>query len=130
MKKIFIVDDDRNIVESLSIVLKSEGYDISQQYDQEDVVENCIKFKPDLVILDVMFPENDSAGFEMARALKADANTKKIPILMLSAVNARGIYSGTFSNRDRDESFLPVNEFVEKPINPADLIAKVKKLVG
>jgi len=130
MKKIYIIDDDRNIVESLKIVLESRGYKVGAQYDQNNVVENVHKFGADLTILDVMFPEDDGAGFVMARSLKGDDNTKHIPILMLSAVNEKGVYAGTFSNRDRDEAYLPVEEFVEKPINPKDLLQKVEKILA
>jgi len=130
MKKIYIVDDDRNIVESLSIVLKGEGYEVASQYDEKNVVENILEFGANLIILDVMFPENEGAGFEMARQIKDNEKATALPILMLSAVNEKGIYAGTFSNKDRDDSWLPVQEFVEKPINPQDLIAKVKKLLA
>jgi DNA-binding response OmpR family regulator len=127
--KIYIADDDRNIVESLTIVLKSAGYAVGAQYDDKNIVENVLKFGADAVILDVMFPENLGAGFELARSLKNDDRTRKIPILMLSAVNEKGIYAGTFSNRDRDPSWLPVQEFVEKPISPKILLQKVEALV-
>ena len=64
MKKIYIIDDDRDIVESMSMVLKANGYEVSAQYNDENVVENVLKYNPDLIILDVMFPENNSIGFE------------------------------------------------------------------
>ncbi|MEI7616620.1 MAG: response regulator, partial [Actinomycetota bacterium] len=59
MKKIYIIDDDRDIVESVSIVLKANGYEVSAQYDDENVVENVIKYSPDIIILDVMMPKMD-----------------------------------------------------------------------
>lgn len=130
MKRIYIVDDDRNIVESLSIVLKSKGYEVASQNDEENLVPNVRNFNPDLIILDVMFPEDDGAGFGMARLLRKNSQTESIPILMLSAVNERGIYPGKFSNQDRDESWLPVNEFVEKPIKPNELLEKVEKMLA
>ncbi len=126
--KVYIVDDDRNIVKSLSMVLKTAGYEIEAQYDERDLLQNVRKFQPDVIILDVMFPEDDGAGFEMARSLKNDNATSNIPILMLSAINEKAIYSGKFSNKDRDPSWLPVQEFVEKPIVPKDLLAKVEAL--
>jgi two-component system, OmpR family, alkaline phosphatase synthesis response regulator PhoP len=126
--KVYVVDDDRNIVESLSIVLKSSGYEVGCQYDEANLVANVTKFKPDVVILDVMFPEDDSAGFELARKLKNDAATAGIPVLMLSAINEKGIFTGKFSNKDRDATWLPVQEFVEKPINPKLLLAKIEAL--
>jgi len=130
MKRIYIIDDDRDIVESMSIVLKKNGYDVSWQYDNDGVVAKVTRAQPDLIILDVMFPEDASAGFEIARALKNEDGLKTIPILMLSAVNERGIYVGKFSNKDLDESFLPVNMFLEKPVRPATLLERVASLVG
>ncbi len=130
MKKVYIVDDDRNIVESISIVLKSKGYGVAAQYDEENLLANVTKFAPDLIILDVMFPQDEGAGFEMARTLKGDDRTKNIPILMLSAVNLRRIYAGQFSNKDRDDTWFPVDEFVDKPINPTDLLNKVTEMLS
>ena len=129
MKKVYIIDDDRNIVESMSIVLKSKGYEVDAQYDEKRVVENIIAKRPDVVILDVMFPENQSAGFDIARDIRKNKKTAKVPILLLSAINEKGVYAGTFSNRDRDEAWLPVNEFIEKPIRPEQLLQKVEEAV-
>jgi response regulator RpfG family c-di-GMP phosphodiesterase len=129
MQNIYIVDDDRNIVEALTIVLESANYNVSCQYHQEDVVKNSIEFGSDLIILDVMFPEDQNAGFKIARNLKNNNDTQDIPILMLSAVNEKGLYAGTFSNKDRDDSFLPVQEFIEKPIVPKLLLEKVSNLL-
>lgn len=130
MKKIYIVDDDQDIVESLSLVLKGDGYVIASQNDEDNIVDNITNFDANLIILDVMFPENDGAGFEMARKIKKSDKLKNIPILMLSAVNEKGIFPGKFSNRDRDDAWLPVNEFVEKPINPTILKEKVAHLLA
>jgi CheY-like chemotaxis protein len=129
-KKIYIIDDDRDVVESMSIVLKKNNYDVSAQYDDQKVEANVKGVKPDLIILDVMFPEDASAGFGIARKLKNDEQLKAIPILMMSAINERGIYVGKFSNKDIDESFLPVNMFLEKPVKPAQLLERVAQLIG
>jgi CheY-like chemotaxis protein len=129
MKKIFIVDDDRDIVESMRMILEAEGYVVGAQYDEQKIVENVAAFAADAVILDVMFPEDHSAGFSLARTLKKDEKTKKIPILMLSAINERGIYAGKFSQHDIDDTFLPVNDFIEKPAKPKVLVEKLKALL-
>ena len=130
MKKVYIIDDDHDIVEAMTIVLERNGYAVASQYDDEDVEKNVRAQKPDLIILDVMFPEDSSAGFEIARRLKADDSLRQIPILMLSAINERGIYVGKFSNKDRDDSFLPVNLFLEKPLRPNVLVERVSSLIG
>ncbi len=130
MGKIYIIDDDRDIVDALTMVLEGEDHEVSCQYDEDDAVENVAAFGADLIILDVIFPENDGAGFEIARKLRHDDKTKAIPIAMLSAVNEKGQYSGTFSNADKDDVYLPVDEFVEKPLVPAELIKLVNKLLS
>ncbi len=130
MSKIYIIDDDRDIVDAMTMVLESEDHEIAFQNDEDDVVGNVSDFGADLIILDVIFPENDGAGFEIARRLKHDEKTKNIPIAMLSAVNEKGQYSGTFSNADKDELYLPVDEFVEKPLVPAELVKLVNKLLS
>jgi len=129
MKTIFIVDDDHNIVESMRIVLESQGYQVEAQYDDQNIVENIKRINPDCILLDVIFPEDDGAGFRMAREIRADDKINKIPLLMLSAVNEKGIYAGTFSNRDRDQEWLPVDEFLEKPMEPSALLDIVGKYV-
>ena len=129
MKEIYIIDDDRNIVEAMSIVLKAHGYEVAAQYDEENVIDNLVAHKPDLVILDVIFPQNPSAGFNIARQIKNNQATASIPIIMLSAINEKGVYAGTFSNKDRDDAWLPVVEFIEKPIKNDQLLQKVKAVL-
>ena len=129
MKKIYIIDDDRDIVESMSMVLKANGYEVSAQYNDENVVENVLKYNPDLIILDVMFPENNSAGFEIAREIKGNSKLTNIPIIMLSAVNEKGIYVGRLTSQDINESWLPVNIFLDKPVQPKELLLQVKSML-
>ena len=130
MKKIYIIDDDRDIVESISIVLKANGYEVKAQYNDENAVENVTSYNPDLIILDVMFPEDSAAGFEIARNLKANDKLVKIPIIMLSAVNERGTYVGRFSNQDIEDSWLPVSLFVDKPVQPKELLAQIASVLA
>ena len=129
MAKIYIVDDDRYIVESMSLVLKTNGYEVAAQYDDENVVENITKYNPDLVILDVMFPENNSAGFEIAREIKKNPVLVNIPIIMLSVINEKGIYIGQFNRQDIDPTWLPVNLFLDKPIQPRELLKQIELIL-
>ncbi|HSL95325.1 MAG TPA: response regulator [Thermoleophilia bacterium] len=129
MKRVYIVDDEPSIVESVSMVLESKGYVVGSQNDDKDVVENVLAFDADLVILDVMMPEDTAAGFKMARALKDDERTRDLPRIMLTAVNEAGIYVGKFSDKDRDDAWLPVQAFVDKPVDPEVLLDRVAKLL-
>jgi DNA-binding response OmpR family regulator len=129
MAKIYIIDDDRDIVESVSIVLKANGYEVASQFSDEDAVSNILKFGPDLVILDVMFPENNSAGFEIAREIKKNEKLAGIPIMMLSVINERGIYIGQFNKQDIDSTWLPVSIFLDKPIQPKELLKQIELIL-
>jgi len=128
VKRVYVIDDEPSIVESVSMILESKGYEVGSQNDDKDVVDHVVAFGADLVIIDVMLPEDTGAGFKMARALKADASTSGLPRIMLTAVNEAGIYVGKFSNKDLDDAWLPVQEFVEKPVVPEVLLAKVEAL--
>ncbi len=128
--KVYIVDDDRDIIESLTMVLESRGFKVGHQLDDVDVPKHIAEFGADIVILDVMFPEDDASGFSIARAIRNDEKVKDIPIIMLSAINEKGGLGVTFSNRDKDDEYLPVDQFVEKPIKPEALLAKIKELTS
>jgi CheY-like chemotaxis protein len=129
VKRVYIVDDEPSIVESVTMVLESKGYVVGSQNDDKDVVDNVLAFDADLVILDVMMPEDTAAGFKMARALKDDERTRDLPRIMLTAVNEAGIYVGKFSDKDKDDAWLPVQAFIDKPVDPEVLLDRVAKLL-
>jgi CheY-like chemotaxis protein len=119
--KILVVDDDPDIVATVRIVLEREGYAVESAPSMTDGLIKLEEGKPDLVILDVMMEEPD-AGLLFARRVRKDGNA--IPILMLTSVNmALGLQIG------KDEEIVPVDEFVEKPIDPVTLIEKIRWLL-
>jgi len=130
-KKIMIVDDDKDLVATLSQALKVNGYDVVSAYSGTEGLGTLLAEKPDLVILDVMM-ETDTAGFEIAYQIRSGRPTSKylqqrgVPIIMLTAINQ--VTNSRFSLNDK-ESFLPeINDFMTKPVNIDDLLAKIKKL--
>jgi CheY-like chemotaxis protein len=127
-KKVLIIDDDRDMVDSLTMVLEGNGYGVDACFAASEAMDKVKSAKPDLIILDVMFPENSSEGFDLARKLHDDDVTQKIPIIMLSAINVR--FNLGFSDKDRDETWLPVLHFVEKPVMPDKLIKMVREVIG
>jgi DNA-binding response OmpR family regulator len=130
MKKIYLVDDDVDLVESMTMALENAGYEVKSQYDDKDLAENIRSFNPELIILDVMFPDDDGAGFKMARTIAHHDDIKKIPVLILSGVNQEGDFPGKFSNKDIDDTYMPVTEFLEKPVDAEKLVAKVEELTA
>ncbi len=125
--KILIVDDDQDITEALQAILESEQYTVLTAADRTEGMEKIRTNKPDLVILDVMMSAWQD-GFEMARALKKDPEFKDTFILMLTAVKDRtGI---DFKSTAGDPNWLPVDGFLDKPVEPEILLAEVKKLLS
>ena len=124
-KKVLIIDDDIDIVDSITMVLEANDFEVKSYNDMEDVIDRVKSESPDVLILDVMFPENPSGGFEMARLIKQDVALKDLPIIILSAVNEK--FKLGFSNNNTANDFMPVNEFLEKPVNIDTLLQKVKQ---
>jgi CheY-like chemotaxis protein len=130
MASILIIDDDQDVVESMTMILEGNGHKVSVKLHTDNVVETAMSVNPDLIILDIMFPDDPHAGFAAARALEANDKVKNIPVLILSAVNQRSNLSFGFTESDISEDFMPVEGFLEKPIEPAALIAKISELLG
>ena len=125
--KVLIVDDDQDITEALQAILESEQYTVLTAADKTEGMEKIRTNKPDLVILDVMMSAWQD-GFEMARMLKKDPEFKDTSILMLTAVKDRtGI---DFKSTAGDPNWLPVDGFLDKPVEPEILLAEVKKLLS
>ena len=129
MAYVLIVDDDQDFAETIAFVLRNEGYDVEMNFDTESAFQNIQNKTPDLVLLDVMFPEDSSAGFELARVMRHENETlKRIPILMLTAINAK--FPLGFGPNDIDSEWMPVTDFLEKPVDFDVLKDKVSKLLG
>ncbi len=117
MKKILIVDDEQDIVESLKFVLEANDYTCYSAYNGEDGLRLAKEIVPDLMILDVMMPKIN--GYKISRLLKFDAKYKNIPILMVTA-------------RSQDEDKLigeetGADEYITKPFEIDELVNKVNR---
>ncbi len=129
MAYLLLVDDDEDFAAAAATSLRADGHEVAIQLDTAGALVSLQERKPDLLVLDVMFPEDSSAGFGFARTVRrlGDEFTK-LPILMLTAVNARFPFG--FSERDIDEDWLPVTDFVEKPVDFDVLAQKVTDLLA
>jgi CheY-like chemotaxis protein len=130
MANILIVDDDLDIIDSLKMILEANGHQVSVKTDPDNLVASVMQSPPDLIILDIIFPGNPNAGFAAARELHKAEKVKDIPVLLLSAVNQLSKMSFGISEMDISEDFMPVKGFIEKPVEPAVLLAKVNELLG
>ncbi len=125
-KKVLIIDDDIDLVEAMRITLEGAGLTVIDAQDGQKGLEKVKREKPDLVILDVMMGTQDE-GFHIAYSLRQNPDTADLPIIMVTAI---GQETGFAFNKEKDGDFLPVNEFIEKPINPDKLIETVKTNLG
>jgi len=125
-KKILIIDDDIDLVEALRLTLEGAGFEVIDAQEGAKGLQKVKDENPDLVILDVMMGTQDE-GFHVAYQIRSSADSADLPIIMLTAV---GQETGFSFDKDKDEDFLPVNEFLEKPINPDKLIDLVRSNLG
>ncbi len=125
--KILIVDDDVDLTKAMQTILESQDYTVLTAADRKEGMEKIRTDKPDLAILDVMMSTWED-GFEMARELKKDPDLKKMPILILTAVKDRtGI---DFKSTAGDPTWCPVDGFLDKPVEPDQLLEEVQKLLS
>ncbi len=121
--KVLIIDDDVDMVEAEKMVLENNGYTVISAYDGEEGFNKIKDENPDVIILDVMMATPEE-GFQLAYQLRNDAKLSKLPIVMITAV---GKVTGFKFDKEKDEDFLPVEQFLEKPIKPEDLLLAVEK---
>jgi len=124
MARILIVDDDPDIVESVTMVLQKKNHEVLQAYGGVEGLEKAKKEKPDAIILDVMMPDKD--GYEVCKELKGDAQYRDIPILLLTAVVSQ-IPSTTYTHRMGMET--EADDYVDKPVEPTELVRLVERLL-
>jgi CheY-like chemotaxis protein len=146
-KQVLIIDDDRNSVKFLSVVLSEHGYDPVCAYDGSEGLQKVRQAAPDLIVLDVMMPKK--TGFVLFKQLKKDEQYKDIPVLMLTGVS--GLLEELESHKEetfekpydslretlkkqiremREEGLIRPEMFVDKPVDPDDFIARVQRLIG
>ena len=119
-KKVLICDDEPYVIESLSYLVKREGYQVITAEDGEDGFNKAKEILPDLIFLDVMMPKK--SGFEVCQQLKKDERTKGIYIIILTA---RG---EEFDERRAKEA--GVDEYITKPFSPRKLSEKIHAILG
>jgi DNA-binding response OmpR family regulator len=117
---VLVVEDEPNIVLSLEFLMEQAGYQVRVARDGEAALLAIAASPPDLVLLDVMLPKRD--GFDICRAIRANAAWRHVRILMLTA-------KGRESDRDRGIA-LGADDYVTKPFANRDVVERVKRLLG
>ena len=119
-KKILLVDDSSTVLLMERMILSKNEYDVVTARDGQEGVEKALAEKPDLILMDVVMPRMD--GFEACKKLREQDGTKAIPVIM---VTTRGELSSVESGYASG-----CNDYVTKPINGLELLAKVRSCLG
>jgi DNA-binding response OmpR family regulator len=117
--RILIADDDAQGVELLEAYLAESGYEIRRAIDGEETLRLVKEWRPDVILLDIMMPK--ISGFEVCKRIRADANSRDMGILMVTALDQssdveRAVEAGT-------------NDFLTKPINKTELLLRIRSLL-
>jgi two-component system, OmpR family, alkaline phosphatase synthesis response regulator PhoP len=118
--KILIADDNQANCELLEAYLVGVECEIEVAEDGQATLEQVAKFQPDLILLDVMMPK--FSGFEICKQLKADAATKSIMILMVTALNELGDIQRAVE--------VGADDFISKPVNRVELLKRVENMLA
>ena len=117
-RKILMVDDERDLVFATRMYLEGEGYEVAAAYDGSEALEKVVDIRPGLIILDVHMPVKN--GWEVLETLKADPDTRGIPVIMLTvAAEPEDITRGY----DHDCTW-----YLTKPFDPRDLITVIDRV--
>ena len=128
MARIVIVDDDVDCAKNTAAILNANGHETTLIHSMDHAIETLAQNKPDLLILDVMFPDNPVAGFDLAREVRRHKEFNGLPILLLTGVNKE--FPMGFSDSDIDSEWMPIQHFIEKPVKSVDLLRSVAVLLA
>ncbi len=118
-QRILVVDDDRSIVKVLAGYLEQSGYQVISAYDGETALHALRRERPDLVLLDLMMPNRD--GWEVTQIIRADRVLASTPIIMITA---------RIDDTDKIVGLeLGADDYIPKPFNPREVVARVKSLL-
>jgi len=118
--RILVVDDEIYIVHILDFSLGMEGYEVVTALDGEQALQKAKETKPDLIVLDIMMPKMD--GYETCKALKANPDTKDIPVILLSAKGR---------NVDQQTGYdVGAEDYITKPFSPRKLVDRINTMLG
>jgi len=124
MVRILVVDDDPEFVEITRIILEANGYEVMSASNGEEALQSMRQHKPHLVLLDIMM-STVLDGLNVSHEMQADPDLKDVSVIMVSSI----ITSPHASLFPTDE-YLPIDAWISKPMDPDDLLGKVRRLVG
>lgn len=129
MKKVLTVDDDVDIRKVVSKLVEKSGYEVMEAKNGVEGMGKVREDKPDLIILDILMPKE--SGIRMYRELKTEESLKDIPVIVLSAIPKKSFFrSQKVLDEFADQPIPEPEAYIEKPEEPEELIALMKKILG
>ena len=126
--KILIVDDEPDVCTYLSRLFRENGYEVACARDGDEATAAVAHDRPDLVTLDLSMP--NKSGVRFYREMKADEALRDIPVVMVTGVTGPGGPQDTERFYSTRRHVPPPEGFVPKPVDPDDMLAVVKRLIG
>ena len=126
---ILIIDDDKDLVNSIEIILQTKNYQVRSSFNGKDGYGKIEKKIPDLILLDVMMA-TDTEGFDLAYKLKENPKYRDIPIIMITSFTQKMAEQGPESFQHILGEAWPVSSFLEKPVDPEVLLSMVEKVLS
>ena len=126
MPKILVIDDDPDFLLAVQMVLNAHDFGMETALTPDEGIEKVLSSEPDLVILDVMMPTGYE-GFAVAREIREKHKLIELPILMLTSIHSTKKVPYRFAP---DEDYLPVDVFLDKPIEPEQLVDTIQEMLG
>jgi len=120
-KTVIVIDDDPDVLEATKVILEGAGFAVVTAPTGQEGLSRVREGGIDCIILDVMMAK-DTEGFHIAHELKADGKTARIPIIMLTSISKK---TGFEFSPATDKDFMPVELFLEKPVDPKRLVQAV-----
>jgi two-component system alkaline phosphatase synthesis response regulator PhoP len=126
---ILIIDDDKDLVNSIEIILQTKNYQVRSAFNGKEGYSKIEKKIPDLILLDVMMA-TDTEGFDLAYKLKENPKYRDIPIIMITSFTQKMAEQGPESFQHILGEAWPVSSFLEKPVDPEVLLSMVEKVLS
>jgi DNA-binding response OmpR family regulator len=120
VNRIYVVDDEPDMVDLLATVLRGEGHEVETYTDGRTALARVLEQPPDLLLLDLMMPDLD--GFELLKLLRLDSRGRNVIVLVVSARTGHRAQIETLQ--------LGANAYIYKPFSPRELAAQVRQLLG
>ena len=127
-KEILVIEDDRDLVRSISIILESRNYNVRTAYNGKNGLAEIKKEIPDLILLDIMMA-TDTDGFDLAFKLKNSPEYKGIPIVIMTSFLKKVAEEGPGKFQHILGESWPASHFFEKPIEPERLLTTIEKVL-